>query len=120
MIVPFAVSGFPIIASSISAGRETQRALNFTVPVSGCDDYQVISTHESRYYWTLLCFGYAENNKKLMSFHQLNSAIIPSFSSEHTGFKKAPKSEPPSAILLLPSLRIWSFGSRGGSEVTRR
>jgi len=34
MIVPFAVSDFPIIASPVSDGWEKQRALNFTVPVS--------------------------------------------------------------------------------------
>jgi len=33
MIVPFAVSCFPIITSPVSAGWEKQRALNFTVPI---------------------------------------------------------------------------------------
>jgi hypothetical protein len=36
-----------------------------------CDDYQVFSAHGSHHYWTLLCFGWLENNKKLMSFHTL-------------------------------------------------
>jgi len=55
MIVPFAVSDFPIIASPVSAGWENQRALNFTVPVS-CSATIIRSSVHIRAI-TLGCFG---------------------------------------------------------------